>query len=596
VGDSGVVVQPALSQFELRSKTAGLLLVLAVVLVYGNFLHNPLVFDDLNFLNNDKLLREYAASVFKLDLRWFSYVTFGWTHSLAGDSVVWHRLINLLFHAATVLVLYRFLAKLFQMVLKDECASHYAFGGALLFAVHPVAVYGVGYLIQRSIVMAALFSLLAMLAWLKGLECNRQRWMYLSVLFYFLAVFSKEHAVMLPCALAAMTILVRRPSVALLREMAWPLLVFATVAVMVVLKSKGILGQPYEPFAMQMLAAQAENQIEFQIENAYFLSILMQGLMFFKYLGLWLVPYIGWMSVDMRVVFPDGFVFWPYSIGFLAYVVYPIFAIKLLLRGGKAGLLGFALFFPWVMFLTEFAAVRIQEPFTLYRSYLWMLLFPAVLPVVADVFARLRINVVLGIVVLLLAIAAWNRLDSFSGELQLWNDAVTKYPSDKVPGAERGYLNRGVAWKKLNFFDKAFADYDKAIEINPKYYVAYSNRGSSYISLFRYPEAMADLNKAIEINPKYASAYSNRGLVKSRLGNYREAIEDFDKALVLEPDNSIIYSNRGVARVGNGDYAGAVRDFEFAVILDATNLGAAINLNLVRKKMGTGQVPISPLN
>lgn len=575
MGDGGIVVQRLSRQG--RPRTANLWLVLAVVLVYVNFLHNPLVFDDLNFLNNDKLLREYAASAFKFDLRWFSYVTFGWTHSLAGANVVWHRLLNLLLHAATVLALYRFLAMLFEMVLKEASASRFAFWGALLFAVHPVAVYGVGYLIQRTIVMAALFSLLAMLAWLKGLECNRRRWLYLATLFYFLAVFSKEHAVMLPCALAALTILVRRPSMALLREMGGPLLVFAAIAMTVALKAKGVLGQPYEPFAMQMLAAQAESQIDFQIENAHFLSILMQGTLFFKYLGLWLVPYPGWMSADMRVAFPGGIFSWPYSFGLLAFAVYPFFTIKLLMRGGKTGVLGFALIFPWAMFLTEFAAVRIQEPLVLYRSYLWMLAFPAVLPLVAAGFARRGIKVVLSAVVLLLGIYAWNRLDSFSGELNLWNDAVTKYPGDKIPGAERGYLNRGLAWKKQNAYDEAIADYNRAVAINPKYYVAYSNLGSVKIDLFRYQEAISDLDKAIWLNPGYANAYSNRALAKKKQGRYLEALEDSDRAVRLAPDNAYIISNRAALYLALERYEAALRDAERAIQINAQFAPAYLN-------------------
>ena len=47
-----------------------------------------------------------------------------------------------------------------------------------------------------------------------------------------------------------------------------------------------------------------------------------------------------------------------------------------------------------------------------------------------------------------------------------------------------------------------------AIEINPWYDWAYSNRGGVYIVKGQYDKAISDCNKAIEINPRYAMAYN----------------------------------------------------------------------------------------
>lgn len=587
--DTNAPAQTPSSPYELRPKMAGLLLILAVTLVYGRFFYNPPVFDDLNILTNAPFLQGYGHSFFTFTLRWFPYASFGWVHNLAGMNFVWHRLVNLLLHAATVLALYRFLALLFQTTIKKQGAEHLAFWGAMIFAMHPAAVYAAGYLIERSIVMATLFSILALHAFLKGLTGGKKRWLYFSTLFYFLAVFSKESAVMLPAAIAAMTLLVRRPSFALVREMTTPIILFFAIALLITLKAKGVLGQATEPFAAGMLAAVAENHAGFNIEHAYPLSILMEGLLFFKYLGLWLLPYVGWMSIDLRAEFPGGFFSWPYTFGFLAFIAYPFFAARLLLRGGNASLAGFALLFPWLMFLPEFSTIRVQEPIVLYRSYLWMLTLPALLPVVAGRFAPRRINIVLTIVVIVLAFSAWNRLETFSDDLLLWNDAVTKYPNDQIPGAERGYVNRGAACTKYRLYANAYADYDRAVAINPKSFVAYSNRASTNISLSRFPEAIADASKAIEINPKYAGAYSNRGVALSRLGQHRQAIEDHDRALALDPGNLQMLSNRGVARLAVGDTAGALKDFEQVAALNPHSRSAAFNRDLARKKMGAHQ-------
>ena len=52
--------------------------------------------------------------------------------------------------------------------------------------------------------------------------------------------------------------------------------------------------------------------------------------------------------------------------------MHPLLPVTLIWRGGRLGLLGFALLAPWLLFATELSAVRIQEQFVLYRSYLWM--------------------------------------------------------------------------------------------------------------------------------------------------------------------------------------------------------------------------------
>ena len=70
-----------------------------------------------------------------------------------------------------------------------------AWVGALIFALHPVAVYAVGYVVQRSILMATFFVLVMQLSYLHGLLTGRRRWLVLAAAAYFLAVFSKEHSV-----------------------------------------------------------------------------------------------------------------------------------------------------------------------------------------------------------------------------------------------------------------------------------------------------------------------------------------------------------------------------------------------------------------
>jgi tetratricopeptide (TPR) repeat protein len=82
------------------------------------------------------------------------------------------------------------------------------------------------------------------------------------------------------------------------------------------------------------------------------------------------------------------------------------------------------------------------------------------------------------------------------------------------------YYNRGLAYVVKGQFDKAIPDFNKAIDINPRYAEAYADRGVVYIIKGQYDKAIADYNKAIEINPKDVLAYNNRALAYKVKGQY----------------------------------------------------------------------------
>ena len=74
---------------------------------------------------------------------------------------------------------------------------------------------------------------------------------------------------------------------------------------------------------------------------------------------------------------------------------------------------------------------------------------------------------------------------------------------------------------------------------------------ASKTSLKQYKEAIADYDKAIELNPKDAKAYNNRGVAKRQLKQYKEAITDYDKAIKLNPKDVKAYNNRGLRKRKN---------------------------------------------
>jgi tetratricopeptide (TPR) repeat protein len=97
------------------------------------------------------------------------------------------------------------------------------------------------------------------------------------------------------------------------------------------------------------------------------------------------------------------------------------------------------------------------------------------------------------------------------------------------------YTNRGVEYEIKKEFDKAIADGDAAIKVDPKNWAAYNNRGNAYAGKGDYDHAIADFDVAVKLNPKYAEAFYNRGLAKRKKGDATAADADIAQAKELQP-------------------------------------------------------------
>lgn len=86
-------------------------------------------------------------------------------------------------------------------------------------------------------------------------------------------------------------------------------------------------------------------------------------------------------------------------------------------------------------------------------------------------------------------------------------------------------------------------------------------RAQARHGLSRYNDALADYDLAIQQQPRHYVAHYNRGLLRALLGADNEAIEDFDFVLGLEPSNTLALYNRALLRERTGLYEGAEQDF-----------------------------------
>lgn len=103
------------------------------------------------------------------------------------------------------------------------------------------------------------------------------------------------------------------------------------------------------------------------------------------------------------------------------------------------------------------------------------------------------------------------------------------------------------------------------------------NRGILQLRLGRADRAMADFDDAIRIDPALAEGYINRGAAFLRQENWRAAIEAISAGITRSPENPAqAYYNRAVAYEESGDMRSAYNDYlraaELAPTWDAPRL------------------------
>lgn len=93
------------------------------------------------------------------------------------------------------------------------------------------------------------------------------------------------------------------------------------------------------------------------------------------------------------------------------------------------------------------------------------------------------------------------------------------YPEslDLDPKVAAVWANRAMCWLKLANPDRALADADKCIEIDPDYTKAHFRRGVALMTLERYVDACHAFRKTLDLDPKNNQAKSSMMLAEKKL-------------------------------------------------------------------------------
>lgn len=159
--------------------------------------------------------------------------------------------------------------------------------------------------------------------------------------------------------------------------------------------------------------------------------------------------------------------------------------------------------------------------------------------------------------------------------VQLCSDAI-QHGSLPPASLADAYLSRGTAYDAKKDYEKATADFNEVVRLQPKSAVAYYALAQIAVEKSNPTEAIQHYSDALRANPKFVPALSDRGLVYLSNGDSDRALADFSQAIRVQPEFLPAYMNRASVYVRRNDLALALRDYDRVLQINPSYLPAIL--------------------
>ncbi|KAJ6817004.1 RNA polymerase II-associated protein 3 isoform X2 [Iris pallida] len=104
-------------------------------------------------------------------------------------------------------------------------------------------------------------------------------------------------------------------------------------------------------------------------------------------------------------------------------------------------------------------------------------------------------------------------------------------------GGGASLKDQGNEFFKAGNYLKAAALYTQAIKLDPSNPTLYSNRAASFLHLVKLNKALADAETTITLNPQWEKGHFRKGCVLEAMERYDDAVAAFHVALQYNPQN-----------------------------------------------------------
>lgn len=179
-----------------------------------------------------------------------------------------------------------------------------------------------------------------------------------------------------------------------------------------------------------------------------------------------------------------------------------------------------------------------------------------------------------------LAEAQWRKYDNTGSPLwlQLCQESVQRA---ELRGRDVAPVHRmaGLLQHEAGSNQRAIAEFERAIELEPQNSDVYQRIGQVYESTGQLSKAEAAFDKAVALDPQFFQPYLALGLFHYNRGEFAKASELFQKAALLGPDEANTHYSLGSTYIDLGKYEDAERELQRATsIVDNSKSRDALGL------------------
>ena len=469
-----------------------------------------------------------------------TYTTLWLEHKLWGFDPTGYHIVNVVLHLVNTLLLWGLLARL---------TVPGAWVVAAVFAVHPLHVESVAWVIERKDVLSGVFYLTAFLAYLrfatarvgqlKGASETRWRPYFLALALFVLGMLCKSIVVTLPVALLIYH---------------WWQQGRVTGA--------EVLGlTPFFAVGLGMVIADMSYYKEdIAMDYALLERVIIAARVLWFYVGKLLCP------VGLAVIYPH----WAVEVAdplAWSYVATGVAVLALLYRyrhrigrGPLAGALFFAVTLSPVLGFIDFGYMQFSFVADRYQYLAGVGVLTVLIGAMAHGVVQLPGALQKGcLAVTMVALGAmgiltWQQSGIYRDKVALWRHVMAY--NTVAPIAP---YNLGTALGELGRLDEAEENLRRALELDPRHASALQNLASVLVRKQHHEQAVDAYRRLIEIDPRSAAAHSGMGIALYYLGRTDEALQSVDRALAIDPNfEEALINRKGMPQVKAHADAGVV--------------------------------------
>ena len=509
-----------------------------------NGFHGEWHFDDIsNIVENPNIQLKnlafkslHSTFYFRGDLhRPLSYLSLALNYYFGGLETFGYHLINFIIHYVTAIFLFLFIFNTLRLPLLKDRYGERAYALSMLatvfWAINPVQVLAVSYVVQRMASMAGMFYIAAMYFYLKGRTAegirNRAFFFLCCAVAMLLAFGSKETAAMLPVSLFIYDLFLLQGAE---RDTVRKNLKFAFI-----------------PFAVVIILANSYLDLSSFIFDygvrSYTLGerLLTEPRVIIFYISLLLYP------IHSRLTLLHDFdisksLIEPWTT--LPAILIIVFSVGYALTiARKRPLISFCILFFFLNHLLEGSFIPVELIYE-HRNYIPSMLFfvPVAIFILKmlDYFTyrkAIRGLLVFGIIFLIFVQGhtVYMRNEVLKTDMALWIDNILKYP-----GLSRPHNNLGINYSRQGLREAGMGEFIEALRLNNYENLTIEasseiNMGNFYLNEGQDDLALEHYQKANLISPTNAQPYAGIAQINLRRGDTGRADEYIRKALKINP-------------------------------------------------------------